>query len=166
MNEDAAFGRAPMLTMTRTLVAPLAEVWRSLTDVRALPDWYGKDALISDYEGGNVRFKGAHIRGVITQWKPQWRLAYAWNVYNPGDDVSDYPESYVTFELVERDDRINLTLTHLPVLERFEKQNAMGWHTYLDMVVDCVDGNPVKPVVDYMKINAAKYGVDLGNLTK
>jgi len=40
----------------------------------------------------------------------------------------------VKFELEPRGNQILLTLTHLPVLERFEKQNAMGWHTFLDMV--------------------------------
>ena len=37
-----------------------------------------------------------------------------------------------------------LTLTHLPVLEQFVKVNAMGWHTYLDMVKAAVTGAPVE----------------------
>ncbi len=42
---------------------------------------------------------GGHIRGVVTQWQPPGRLAYTWNVYNPGDAVSSYPESYLILTL-------------------------------------------------------------------
>jgi len=52
------------------------------------------------------------------------------------------------------------------VLERFEKQNAMGWHTYLDMLGAAVRGEPVEARPVYMKRNAALYGVDLNNLAR
>jgi len=38
--------------------------------------------------------------------------------------------------LEPRGDRVLLVLNHLPVLERFEKQTAMGWHTFLDILTD------------------------------
>ena len=61
------------------------------------------------------------------------KLAYTWNVFNPGDEASPYPKSYLTLRSSPAASTA-LTLTHLPVLERFVKLNAMGWHTYLDMV--------------------------------
>ena len=55
-------------------------------------------------------------------------------MFNPGDSASPYPESYLTLTLAAAGNDVALTLEHLPVLERFVKLNAMGWHTYLDMV--------------------------------
>src|SRR5262249_41001484 len=105
-------------------------------------------------------------RGVVTVWDPPRRLTYTWNVYGPGESESRYPESYVSFELQPRADEVLLTLTHMPVLERFENQNAMGWHTFLDMVGAAVRGQEVETRAVYMQRNAARYGVDLANLVK
>ena len=80
--------------------------------------------------------------------------------------ASPYPESYLTIELETRGDEVLLTLTQLPVLERFEKQNAMGWHTFLDMLGAAVRGEPPEPRQATMKRNAARYGVDLSNLAR
>lgn len=52
---------------------------------------------------------------------------------------------------------------HLPLLERFEKQNAMGWQTCPGMLAAAVRGEPVQPREAYMERNAAVYGVDLSN---
>jgi hypothetical protein len=54
----------------------------------------------------------------------------------------------------------------MPVLERFEQQNAMGWHTFLDIVHDTLIGQPARTRQDYMVRNAARYGVDLNNLAR
>jgi hypothetical protein len=42
--------------------------------------------------------------------------------------------------LAPHEDQVVLTLEHLPVFARFVKLNAMGWHTYLDMVEAAVRG--------------------------
>ena len=57
-------------------------------------------------------------------------------------------------------------LSHLPVLERFEKQNAMGWHTFLDILTDTLTGRKVRTQQEYMVRNAARSGVDLNNLQR
>ena len=54
----------------------------------------------------------------------------------------------------------------MPVLERFEKQNAMGWHTFVDILADTLSQQPPRPRRDYMVRNAERYGVDLGNLQR
>jgi hypothetical protein len=59
-----------------------------------------------------------------------------------------------------------LVLTHLPVLERFEKQNAMGWHTFLDILTDTLAGRKVLTRQEYMARNAARYGLDLSKLER
>jgi hypothetical protein len=107
-----------------------------------------------------------HIRGVVTQWRPPVKFAHTWNVFGPGESVSAYPESYLTIELAPDGDAVALTLTHLPVLERFQSQNAMGWATFLDILEATVTGQLVRPRRDYMETNAALYGVELANLQR
>ena len=111
---------------------PIERVWAFLTDTGKLPGWFG-EGNIEPRAGGAVNLMGGHVRGTVTQWRPPRRLAYTWNVFSPGDTESPYPE-YLTIALEPRGSEVALTLTHLPVLERFEQQNAMGWHTFLDML--------------------------------
>lgn len=157
MSPGAQFSHAHMTRFERPLPAPREKVWALLTTTALLPGWYG-EGRIEGRVGGVVDLMGGHIKGVVTQWEPQKKLAYTWNVFMPGQTVSDYPESYLTLEL----DDTKLTLTHLPVLEAFVKLNAMGWHTFLDMLDAAARGEQVEPRAVYMKRNAAFYGVDLG----
>jgi uncharacterized protein YndB with AHSA1/START domain len=156
MSRDAQFTHANMVRFERPLPGPREKVWDLITTPGRLPGWYGA-GCIEGYVGGMVSLMGGHIKGVVTQWMPQKKLAYTWNVLMPGQAVSDYPESYLTVEL----DDDNIALTHLPVLEAFVKLNAMGWHTYLDMVDAAARGEPVEPREAYMRRNAARYGVKL-----
>ena len=91
---------------------------------------------------------------------------YTWNVFGPGEEQSPYPESYLTIELEPHGNEVLLTLIHLPVLERFEKQNAMGWHTYLDMAEAGLRGQSPEAREVHMKRNAVRYGVDLAKLAR
>ena len=84
----------------------------------------------------------------------------------PGEQESAFPESYLTLGLAPKDGATVLTLTHLPVLEPFVKLNAMGWHTFLDMVDAASSNATVEPRETYMKRNAERYGVDLSRLPK
>ena len=165
MSDLGQLGAAATVRFERCLPGPIERVWEFLTDTARLPSWFGS-GTIEPRAGGAVRLMDGHIRGVVTQWEPPHKLAYTWNVFNPGEDKSDYPESYLTITLEPAGDAVQLTLTHMPVLERFEKQNAMGWHTYLDMLGGAVRGEPVEARAVYMKRNAALYGVDLGNLAR
>jgi len=165
MSDLGQLGTAATVRFERCLPGPIERVWEFLTDTARLPGWFGS-GTIEPRAGGAVRLMDGHIRGVVTQWEPPHKLAYTWNVFNPGVDKSDYPESYLTITLEPAGDAVRLTLTHMPVLERFEKQNAMGWHTYLDMLGGAVRGEPVEARAFYMKRNAALYGVDLGNLAR
>jgi uncharacterized protein YndB with AHSA1/START domain len=148
----------------RVLPGPAARVWEHITVPQKLAGWFGENSRIEPHEGGMVSLMGGHIRGVVTQWKPARKLAHTWNVFAPGGAESPYPESYLTLDLAPRGDEVVLTLFHLPVLERFEPQNAMGWHTFLDMLTTALGGGEMEPRRAYMERNAAKYGVDLSKL--
>jgi uncharacterized protein YndB with AHSA1/START domain len=159
---DAQFSHAHMVRFERLLPGPAEQAWAVLSEPRWLPAWYGS-GVIETRVGGKVELMEGHIRGVVTQCEPPRRLAYSWNVFNPGDTVSRYPESYLTLTLEAREAELVLTLEHLPVLERFVRLNALGWHTYLDMVEAALRGQPVEPRQAYMTRNAKRYGIDLAN---
>jgi len=165
MKDEAHFDKTCTVRFERLLPGPLERVWEFISDPKLLPGWFG-EARIEPRTCGAFKLMDGHVQGVVTQWKPGRKLAYTWNVFVPDNVDSPYPESYVTFELAARGENVALTLTHVPVLERFEKQNAMGWHTFLDMLGAGVRGEAVKPRGEYMKRNALIYGVDLANLER
>jgi len=166
MTEKAEMLRTPAVRLQRRVPGPVERVWEHLTQPHQLPGWYDEGSSIEPREGGAVRLNGGHIRGVVTQWQPGRKLAHTWNVFSPGELVSPYPESYLTLELETQGAEVLLTLTHLPVLERFEAQNAMGWATFLDILSDTLHALRVEPRRSYMERNAAHYGVDLNALQR
>jgi uncharacterized protein YndB with AHSA1/START domain len=157
------------VTFTRLLPGPIERVWSYLTDPKKLPTWYGEVALIEPRQGGMVRLMDGHIRGIVTQWQPPHKLVYTWNVFDAGaaqDAISEYPESYPTFELEARGEDVLLTFKHFPIPDRFIPQNAMGWHTMLDIISAAANGEPAKSRAEYGAKNAALYGVDMKNLAR
>ena len=169
MSAKGEMSSVACVTFTRTLPGPIERVWSFIADTSHLPAWFGAQSSIEPRQGGKVSLMGGHIRGVVTQWQPPRKLVYTWNVFgpdDPADAVSVYPESYPTFELEARGSEVLLTFTHFPVLERFMAQNAMGWHTMLDILDAALRGETVEERPVYMKKNAALYGVDMNNLTR
>ena len=165
MNDDAQFAKVAMVRFERLLPGPIERVWDFLISSERLPGWFG-DGTIEPRAGGKVHMMNGHIRGIVTGWQPPRKLTYTWNVFAPGQIESPYPESYVSFELEPRGTKVLLVLSHLPVLERFEKQNAMGWHTFLDMLTAAARGDAPESRDVYMKRNAQRYQVDLANLVR
>jgi uncharacterized protein YndB with AHSA1/START domain len=146
----------------RTLPAPVSKVWAFLTDTALLPEWYGAGA-IEPREGGMVTLMNGHVRGVVTAWQPEKFLGYTWNIFAPGETVSQWPVSYIEIALAPAGDGTTLTLTHRPIPGAMQNQTAMGWHTYLDLIGLGLGGEFPKRS-DRMANNAALYGVDLEKL--
>jgi uncharacterized protein YndB with AHSA1/START domain len=165
MDAPGQFTQENGVRFERLLPGPVERVWEFLTEPRRLSGWFG-NGTIEPRAGGTLNLMDGHMRGTVTLWKPPKKLAYTWNVFSPGEAESAYPESYLTIELEPRGKDVRLTLTHLPVLEQFVKQNAMGWHTFLDMLDAALRGETPEPRANYMKRNAARYGVDLSNLAR
>lgn len=169
LDERALFLKRAGVRLERLLPGPITRVWDHLTRPELLPAWFGGKSSIETRVGGAVSLMEGHVRGTVTRWAPPHQLSYTWNVFAPGvgpETVSAYPESYLTLTLEARGDQVLLTLDHLPVLERFEKQNAMGWHTFLDILTDTLAQRAVGERKEYMARNAARYGVDLSNLQR
>jgi uncharacterized protein YndB with AHSA1/START domain len=171
MTLDSELGqssRVLSVVFERVMPGPIARVWDYLTDTKLLPQWFG-NGTIEPRLGGTVRLMGGHIRGVVTQWHPPHRLSYTWNVFDGADGPdahSAYPESYLSFTLEQVERGVLLRLSHLPILDRFEKQNAMCWHSFLDMLGTALQGGKVGERGFYMKKNAALYDVDMNNLAR
>ena len=148
----------------RELDAGSEKVWRLLTESARLPEWYG-DGAIEPYEGGKVSLMAGHIRGVVTGWHPQKFLAYTWNVFQPGEEVSAWPISYLELALEEMGNGTKLTLTHRPIPHDMQKLTMIGWHTMLDMIQAGLKGQ-FPPRTEVMPRNAEIYGVELNALKK
>jgi uncharacterized protein YndB with AHSA1/START domain len=142
----------------RDFDAPPEKIWAFLTESGRLPEWYGEGS-VEPREGGAVSLMGGHIRGVVTGWRPQKFLAYTWNVFQPGENTSRFPISYLEFSLGGS----KLTLIHRPIPEAMQNQTMMGWHTMLDLIEEGLRGEHPKRV-DLFPRNAALYGVDMTKL--
>jgi len=149
----------------RILPASPEKCWAFLTETARLTEWYGEGA-IEPREGGKVNFMNGHIRGVVTGWRPGEFFAHTWNVFSPGETVSNWPVSYLEFTLAADGQNTKLTLTHRPIFKAVQAQTMMGWQTYLDMLETAMRGQTVGPRDVYMQKNAALYGVDLNNLKR
>jgi uncharacterized protein YndB with AHSA1/START domain len=143
----------------RDFDAPAARVWAFLTDSALLPQWYG-EGVIEPREGGHVSLMGGHIRGVVTGWQPQKFLAYTWNVFQPGEEVSGWPISYLELALEDTGKGTRLFLIHRPIPQAMQKLTMIGWHTMLDMIAEGLKGK-FPPRADVMHRNAEIYGVEL-----
>ena len=119
--------------------APLATVWRAITDKNQMPLWFFQP--IADFEprvGFETSFTvSAEGHNYVHQWKvtevvPQRRLVYDWNY---GDTPG---ASFVIWELYETADGTTLRLTHTGH-ETFPRDNPVfsreageaGWNYFL-----------------------------------
>jgi uncharacterized protein YndB with AHSA1/START domain len=148
----------------REFNAPMAKVWAFLTDGTLLPEWYG-DGAIEPREGGKISLMAGHIRGVVTGWRPEKFLAYTWSVFQPGEEVSAWPISYLELALEETGKGTKLTLIHRPIPQAMQKLTMIGWHTMLDLIAAGLNGK-FPPRLDVMHRNAEIYGVELNALKR
>ena len=124
---------AEAVVIERTFNAPVARVWKALTDVEEMRRWYFdlkefkpevgfEFAFTVEHEG----FKYCHLCK-ITEVIPQKKLAYTWRYERHEGD------SLVTFELFANGAKTRLKLTHVgletfPKLPAFARKNFInGW---------------------------------------
>ena len=121
------------LVVERTFNAPVALVWKALTDKEDLKRWYFDLEEFKPETGFEFEFTVEH-QGVkychrckVTDVIPQKRLAYTWRYAGHAGD------SLVTFELLAEGEKTRLRLTHIgletfPPLPCFARNNfAAGW---------------------------------------
>ena len=121
----------------RTYDAPIARVWKAITDKNEMKKWYFDLAAFKaevgfefQFLGGSEEKKYLHLCKV-TDVVPGKKITYSWR-YDGYEGIS-----YVTFELFDENNKTRLRLTH-EGLETFPKDNtdfaktsfAAGW-TYI-----------------------------------
>ena len=111
------------ITLERTFDAPLARVWKALTDVDQMREWYFDLKEFEPQVGFEFEFIVEHEGNSydhlcrVTDVVPEKKIAYTWRYKGePGD-------SLVTFELFPDGNKTRLKLTHTGI-ETFPKTPA------------------------------------------
>ena len=121
----------------QTFNAPIKKVWKALTDINEMKQWYFNIAAFEPKAGFEFEFTGGSPEKSylhtckITEVIVDKKLAYSWR-------YEDYPgSSIVTFELFEEGEKTRLRLTHEGIetfphnLADFAPESfAKGW-TYI-----------------------------------
>jgi uncharacterized protein YndB with AHSA1/START domain len=114
---------AEAVILERTFDAPVARVWKALTDVDQMRVWYFDLKEFKPQIGFEFEFVVEHEGNTyhhlckITEVIPEKKIAYTWRYKG---EVGD---SLVTFELFGEGDRTRLKLTHSGI-ETFPKTRA------------------------------------------
>ena len=133
---------------TLVLRAPVARVWRALTDPGEFGAWFGVDLAGATFAPGGLARGPIQIDGYrhvtfevhVEEMIPQRRFSWRWHPYaiDPNMDYSSEPMTRVVFELEEVRDGTRLTVIEsgfdlLPVHRRAEaiRMNEMGWAAQL-----------------------------------
>ena len=124
---------AEAIIIERTFNAPLARVWKALTDVEEMRRWYFDLEEFKPEVGFEFEFMFEH-EGMkyhhlcrVTEVIPQKKLSYTWRYKGHEGD------SLVTFELFAEGEKTRLKLTHegletFPKLPAFARENfKQGW---------------------------------------
>jgi uncharacterized protein YndB with AHSA1/START domain len=136
MNTKSELAKA--VAIERILNAPVTKVWKALTDVDQMRQWYFDLKEFKPQVGFEFEFVVEH-EGYryhhlckITEVIPQKKIAYTWRYKGePGD-------SLVTFELFPKGDTTRLKLTHtgietFPSTPAYARENfETGWTQIVD----------------------------------
>lgn len=121
------------IVLERTFNAPVARVWKALTDVDQMREWYFDLKEFKPEVGFEFGFVVEHEgntydhRCRITEAIPQMKIAYTWRYHGHEGN------SLVTFELFPEGEKTRLKLTHegldtFPKTAAFARENfEKGW---------------------------------------
>ena len=137
------------VVIERTFNAPVARLWKALTDADEMRVWYFdlkefKPAVGFEFEF-TVEHEGAkyHHLCKITEVIPQKKIAYTWRY------AGEEGDSLVTFELFPEGDKTRLILTH-EGLETFPKVPAYARTNFEKGWTEIV-GSSLKQFVEKLK---------------
>lgn len=115
--------QAEAVVVERTLNAPIARVWKALTDANQMRQWYFDLREFKPQVGFEFEFVVEHEGNryhhlcQVTDVVPQKKIAYSWRYKGePGD-------SLVTFELFGEGNKTRVKVTHTGI-ETFPKTPA------------------------------------------
>jgi uncharacterized protein YndB with AHSA1/START domain len=141
---------AEAVVIERTFDAPVARVWRALTNAEEMRRWYFDLKEFKPEVGFEFEFTVEH-EGMnyhhlckITEVIPQKKLAYTWRYAGHQGD------SLVTFELLADGGKTRLKLTH-EGLETFPKTPAFARRSFLGGWTQII-GSSLKDFVEKQQI--------------
>ena len=125
------------------LKAPVARVWRALTDHREFGEWFRVKIdgpfVPGEVSRGNITYPGyEHLQweAVVKAMEPERLFSFTWHPYavNPKMDYSKEPQTLVEFRLEKTAEGTRLTVTEsgfdkIPAGRRPEafRMNEGGW---------------------------------------
>jgi uncharacterized protein YndB with AHSA1/START domain len=140
------------VVVERTFKAPVARVWKALTDVEQMRQWYFDLKEFKPNVGFEFEFVVEHEGTTyhhlcrVTEVIPERKIVYTWRYKDePGD-------SLVTFELFDEADKTRVKLTHTGI-ETFPKTPAFARKNF-ESGWTAIIGSELKQFVE--KTNKAK----------
>lgn len=127
------------IVIERTFDAPVAKLWKAITDKNEMKTWYfdlvefkAEKGFTFQFTGGTPEHQYVHLCEV-TEVIPEKKLTYSWR-YEGYKGIS-----FVTFELFEKENKTLLQLTHKGIYT-FPKDNAdfaitnfeQGWNSIIN----------------------------------
>jgi uncharacterized protein YndB with AHSA1/START domain len=125
------------------LKAPVARVWRALTDYREFGEWFRVKIegpfVAGEVSRGHITYPGyEHLKweAVVERVEPERLFSFRWHPYavDPKMDYSQEPQTLVEFRLEKTGDGTLLTVTEsgfdkIPAARRAEAfpRNEGGW---------------------------------------
>jgi uncharacterized protein YndB with AHSA1/START domain len=137
---------AEAVVVERTFDAPVARVWKALTDVEEMRQWYFDLKEFKPEVGFEFAFIVEHERMTyhhlckVTEVIPQKKIAYTWRYKGHEGD------SLVTFQLSADGDKTRLKLTH-EGLETFPKGPSFARENFLKGWTEII-GSELKQFVE------------------
>jgi uncharacterized protein YndB with AHSA1/START domain len=133
------------ITITRTVPAAPAEVFRAWTEVEVLAAWWwphlaGTSYVVNARVGGGYAITspvlGVTVRGIYGEVEPPRRLAFTW-IWEDEAGASVGEEVVVTFDEIEAGTL--LTVRHTSPAETRDDDTEQGWTDVLDRLARLYD---------------------------
>ncbi len=145
------------------LKAPLARVWRAISDSKEFGTWFGMKLEGPFAPGATMRgvivptkvnaevaaaqkqYEGKKIEITIEQMEPERLISFRWHPHavEPGVDYSSEPTTLIVFALEQTPDGVMLTVTEsgfdqIPLARRAQafQANDQGWGMVVKLVGD------------------------------
>ncbi len=168
--DDRAVMTGPMrLEIKRVLNGRIERVWEYLTDGALRQQWFCGGTTASE-PGGAIVLEFDHRRlsrheppakeadcavsemsGTVLEYEKPTRLKFTWH-----EKHVEGP-STVTILLKDLGDQTELHLIHEDLVPEMQLGVRVGWHAHLDLLVDLLNGDPVRDFWEHCNALEAGY---------
>jgi len=130
------------LVIKKIFNAPAEKVFAAWTDPDMVKKWYGPEGMTTDIHEMDVREGGVYrltmkspdgavhpLRGTFTAIQRPTRLEMTWQWESEGAGDEEGPETTVKVELVEKEGKTEMTLTHELTSKEACDMHQQGWES-------------------------------------